>query len=118
MASDPPICPVCHTAGRATDYMRVSSPGGVDEQIPVGYACPNGHDPASSEWQAAAKFTILLDGEITLAVVWLAGIEALRSVIRRGMQMSAVGDLPLAAGGRVTVSWRAVRTAQVEQVSP
>ena len=46
------------------------------------------------------------------------GPAGLETMIERWMKTSAVVWLPLADGGRVAVSWRAVRTAQVLQVVP
>ena len=63
-----------------------------------------------------------LDDTVLAQLLDEVGVEpapaGLEMMIERWMKTSAVVWLPLVDGGRVAVSWRAVRTAQVLHVVP
>src|ERR1700755_18814 len=50
-----PECPICGAAGEVLEWRTCVYRGGWAKRVPVGYACPDGHEPGTPEGEEAAQ---------------------------------------------------------------
>lgn len=48
-----PFCPLCGAQGQVLEWRIYIYKGGWAKRLPVGYTCPNGHEPGTPEWDDA-----------------------------------------------------------------